>query len=837
MLKISHNEDLLFAKSFTALKQGKLAEARDGFMKLRSVKGDANRAAVYNNLVIIEIKLGHVEKAKQLFEEMVATKMSLNSFSLSLQCLVGIEVPGGLDTLISSFYSDVEQARIEAPDAVSDMCSARGHMIVTAGLFTGECQRAEAFYREMLVKGFIGEEGLLGIFSAIGVRDFELALKRLSSSTINGWSKKHKDSLAASIQLIQQLSDHWPPFSISARSCLQLGEMDDITDNQNAEIIELTAYHVILLLALFHNDEQEAYRVIKPLVGFGLWGVSFAEYLFKEPKIPMQYKYLALEKLVDLGCRKPFEHVEVASETGIKDILVMQAEGIDDTLETYGLQLEVRNLLDSGDIQAALKLYSESIMMVGKFSKGHLALGRTLYEEANLPNMVDILVEMEGKLFDFEDGPVKAPVNAPVKAPSKSNVAEDEFFEAFSELMDEMGLDLLRNQAISMTKGTDLMDYLGKTPSEALRSLLQNHGSLYKGSIKKSDMQKSACNILKNPEELYRILVNLKPASIAVLEDMVRDGHSHPWPIDEDLSANEIAGLNELVALGVCFVVKVKKGVFKVLVPASQATIIAGIIGSDTFCQQGPLLWRYKDFVGCAAALYGIIPVKSLPELMRLNDRTLFNEIIPLGFDVFEALSDNWMPTCSIVRREGQRYVMDDALEEVLDVESRDHFAMKAADLAKRTGSLESVYACFSAEDFYNFEGYILEKPQAKRLANLLSGCRDFDGDPIDVEDVLLQLVETVTYTIDEDLEALVEDCIGFYNIRYDSEAHWQKTLKAGYDFVAVVPVWYNLGHTNADASVQLAQARSASSGSDRVGRNDPCPCGTGKKYKKCCGK
>jgi len=23
---------------------------------------------------------------------------------------------------------------------------------------------------------------------------------------------------------------------------------------------------------------------------------------------------------------------------------------------------------------------------------------------------------------------------------------------------------------------------------------------------------------------------------------------------------------------------------------------------------------------------------------------------------------------------------------------------------------------------------------------------------------------------------------------------------------------------------------------SERVGRNDPCPCGSGKKYKKCCG-
>jgi preprotein translocase subunit SecA len=44
----------------------------------------------------------------------------------------------------------------------------------------------------------------------------------------------------------------------------------------------------------------------------------------------------------------------------------------------------------------------------------------------------------------------------------------------------------------------------------------------------------------------------------------------------------------------------------------------------------------------------------------------------------------------------------------------------------------------------------------------------------------------------------------------------------------------------------ELDQARMAGAGSgdavqqvvrgDKVGRNDPCPCGSGKKYKKCCG-
>ena len=44
----------------------------------------------------------------------------------------------------------------------------------------------------------------------------------------------------------------------------------------------------------------------------------------------------------------------------------------------------------------------------------------------------------------------------------------------------------------------------------------------------------------------------------------------------------------------------------------------------------------------------------------------------------------------------------------------------------------------------------------------------------------------------------------------------------------------------------ELEQARMAGAGEqdpvqqvvrgDKVGRNDPCPCGSGKKYKKCCG-
>ena len=50
-------------------------------------------------------------------------------------------------------------------------------------------------------------------------------------------------------------------------------------------------------------------------------------------------------------------------------------------------------------------------------------------------------------------------------------------------------------------------------------------------------------------------------------------------------------------------------------------------------------------------------------------------------------------------------------------------------------------------------------------------------------------------------------------------------------------------GSTSADAGAEAAMNAALTSATTmvretpKVGRNDPCPCGSGKKYKKCCGK
>ncbi len=59
------------------------------------------------------------------------------------------------------------------------------------------------------------------------------------------------------------------------------------------------------------------------------------------------------------------------------------------------------------------------------------------------------------------------------------------------------------------------------------------------------------------------------------------------------------------------------------------------------------------------------------------------------------------------------------------------------------------------------------------------------------------------------------------------------KVLRLFNDLCNSLPRWWNKGHTP-QALMRRAMPRRAAA---MPGRNDPCPCGSGKKYKQCCGK
>ena len=71
-----------------------------------------------------------------------------------------------------------------------------------------------------------------------------------------------------------------------------------------------------------------------------------------------------------------------------------------------------------------------------------------------------------------------------------------------------------------------------------------------------------------------------------------------------------------------------------------------------------------------------------------------------------------------------------------------------------------------------------------------------------------------------------------------DFEKLYFNMLDAKADYLYTLPQWDGIFSEEKRAEIEVAYKKSKTIVKEpKVGRNDPCPCGSGKKYKKCCGK
>lgn len=105
---------------------------------------------------------------------------------------------------------------------------------------------------------------------------------------------------------------------------------------------------------------------------------------------------------------------------------------------------------------------------------------------------------------------------------------------------------------------------------------------------------------------------------------------------------------------------------------------------------------------------------------------------------------------------------------------------------------------------------------ELKYMVGFLDGINDSLKEPNPIED----MTEDTEVKLDIDLEKL------YYNM-VEAKAEWLYGL----------PAWNSLLTEERRKELYLKQKKSGTVVKEKkVGRNDPCPCGSGKKYKKCCG-
>ena len=105
---------------------------------------------------------------------------------------------------------------------------------------------------------------------------------------------------------------------------------------------------------------------------------------------------------------------------------------------------------------------------------------------------------------------------------------------------------------------------------------------------------------------------------------------------------------------------------------------------------------------------------------------------------------------------------------------------------------------------------------ELKYMVGFLDGINDSLKEPNPIEDI----TEDTEIKLDIDLEKL------YYNM-----------VEAKADWLYELPAWNSLLPAERRKELYLQQKKSGTVVKEKkIGRNDPCPCGSGKKYKKCCG-
>lgn len=89
--------------------------------------------------------------------------------------------------------------------------------------------------------------------------------------------------------------------------------------------------------------------------------------------------------------------------------------------------------------------------------------------------------------------------------------------------------------------------------------------------------------------------------------------------------------------------------------------------------------------------------------------------------------------------------------------------------------------------------------------------------------------VENPIETMDEDTEV---------SLAFDKEKLYKNMVAAKADWLYELPQWKEIYSEEELKKLYKEQKESTTIRKEKkIGRNDPCPCGSGKKYKKCCGK
>lgn len=127
----------------------------------------------------------------------------------------------------------------------------------------------------------------------------------------------------------------------------------------------------------------------------------------------------------------------------------------------------------------------------------------------------------------------------------------------------------------------------------------------------------------------------------------------------------------------------------------------------------------------------------------------------------------------------------------------------------------------------------ILDNPSEKVTGTVKDLVAKYGADP----EIFMGFLDGINSSLnnEQDFKSFDENSMVILDI--DFEKLYYNMLVAEADYLYSLPQWDTVISLDAKESITTSYKRSKTVVKTKEpGRNDPCPCGSGKKYKKCCG-
>ncbi len=149
------------------------------------------------------------------------------------------------------------------------------------------------------------------------------------------------------------------------------------------------------------------------------------------------------------------------------------------------------------------------------------------------------------------------------------------------------------------------------------------------------------------------------------------------------------------------------------------------------------------------------------------------------------------------------------------------------------------------SEEGYNkfWESYFLEEKDAYNIIledkkSTITGKVSELAKKYGVDEVtFMGIIDGINTSLEEEIDTEKLESDSEITLKIDFEKLYFNMHEAKADWLFNLPQWEDILSEEKRNEISKEYRQSKIVRVEKVGRNEPCPCGSGKKYKKCCGK